>query len=133
MAVRRTLGRCGQLSVPKKQDVIDRTSYYSPVAPPRKGRACSVNFGHQSIGGFFPVRRAMPKQTREPFAAGGLDDPAKQFREFAAECLELGRDIASPEKRRMYLKMARVWYQMARRWEKRLQPGRPSRRHQSFE
>jgi len=82
---------------------------------------------------FFPVHRAMPKKTREPFAAGGLDDPAKQFREFAAECLELGRDIASPEKRRMYLEMARVWYQMARRWEKRLQPGRPSRRHQSFE
>ena len=59
----------------------------------------------------------MPKKTREPFAAGGLDDPAKQFREFAAECLELGRDIASPEKRRMYLE-ARVWYQMTRRWEK---------------
>jgi acid phosphatase class B len=75
----------------------------------------------------------MPKKTREPFAAGGLDDPAKQFREFAAECLELGRDTTSPEKHRMYLEMARVWYQMARRWEKRLQPGRPSRRHQSFE
>ena len=31
----------------------------------------------------------MPKETREPFAAGGLDNPAAQFREFAAECLEL--------------------------------------------
>ena len=95
--------------------------------------AASGNSATKSLVAFFPVRRAMPKKTREPFAAGGLDDPAKQFREFAAECLELDRDTASPEKRRMYLEMARVWYQMARRWEKRLQTGRPSRRHQSFE
>jgi len=60
----------------------------------------------------------MPKKTREPFAAGGLDDPAAQYREFTAECLELAQKTRSPEKRRVYLDLARVCFQLALRWEK---------------
>jgi len=60
----------------------------------------------------------MPKKTREPFAAGGLDNPAAQFREFTAECLELAEKARSPERRRVYLDLARVCYQLALRWEK---------------
>jgi hypothetical protein len=37
LAVGRTFGRWEQLSVPRKQDVIDQTSYYWGVAPRRKG------------------------------------------------------------------------------------------------
>ena len=95
-----------------------RTSYYSPVAPPRKGRACSVNFGHQSIGGLFSSTPSDAKKTREPFAAGGLDNPAAQFREFTAEYLELAQKTRSPEKRRVYPDLARVCFQLALRWEK---------------
>ena len=61
----------------------------------------------------------MRKENSEPVAAGGLDDPAKQFREFAAECMELAQTTHSPEKRNVYLEMARVWHQMALRWEKK--------------
>jgi len=60
----------------------------------------------------------MPKKTREPFAAGGLDNPAAQFREFTAECLELAEKARSPERRRVYLDLARVCFQLALRWEK---------------
>ena len=60
----------------------------------------------------------MPKKTREPFAAGGLDNPAAQFRESAAECLELAEKTLWPEKRRVYLDLARVCFQLALRWEK---------------
>jgi len=63
------------------------------------------------------------KENSEPIAAGGLDDPAKQFREFAAECMELAQTTRSPEKRRVYLEMARVWHQMALRWEKKIAEG----------
>ena len=73
----------------------------------------------------------MRNENSEPIAAGSLDDPAKQFREFAAECMELARTARSLEKRKVYLEMARVWHQMALRWEKRLQRSLPSRRHQS--
>jgi hypothetical protein len=45
-------------------------------------------------------------------------EPSTLFREFAAECMELARD-GSPEKRRIYLKMASVWFEMALRWEKK--------------
>jgi hypothetical protein len=62
----------------------------------------------------------MPKKTREPFVAGGLDNPAAQFREFAAECLELAQKTRSPEKRRVYLDLARICFQTAVRWEKGL-------------
>ena len=58
------------------------------------------------------------KKTREPLAAGGLDNPAAQFREFTAECLELAQRIRSPEKRLVYLALARVCFQLALRWEK---------------
>ena len=58
------------------------------------------------------------KKTREPLAAGGLDNPAAQFREFTAECLELAQRIRSPEKRLVYLALARVCFQLALRREK---------------
>jgi hypothetical protein len=71
----------------------------------------------------------MPKKTREPVAAGGLDNPAAQFREFTAECLELAKTTVSPEKRRLYLEMARVWFQMALRWKKGSpQPQKPDQK-----
>jgi len=66
------------------------------------------------------------KKQRADCAAGGLDNPSGQFREFAAECLELAQTTLSLEKRSLYLEMARVWFQMAVRWEKRLQRDRPS-------
>jgi hypothetical protein len=44
-------------------------------------------------------------------------EPSMLFREFAAECLELAQMAPTPEKRRLYLKMASVWHQMAQRWE----------------
>ena len=52
----------------------------------------------------------MPKKAREPFAAGGLDNPAAQFREFTKECLELAQRTRSPEKRLVYLDLARVCF-----------------------
>ena len=75
----------------------------------------------------------MRNENSEPIAAGSLDDHAKQFREFAAECMELAQATRSPEKRNVYLEMARVWHQMALRWEKKITEDRPSRGHQSFE
>jgi hypothetical protein len=45
-------------------------------------------------------------------------EPSTLFREFAAECMELGQD-GSPEKRTIYLKMASLWFDMALRWEKK--------------
>jgi len=65
----------------------------------------------------------MRNENNEPIAAGSLDDSAKQFREFAAECLELARTAASLEKRKVYLEMGRVWHQMALRWEKKIVEG----------
>jgi hypothetical protein len=47
----------------------------------------------------------------------GMDDPPTQLREFAAECMELAQTTPSPEKRMMYLKMAALFHQMARRRE----------------
>ena len=47
----------------------------------------------------------------------GMDDPPTQLREFAAECMELAQTTPSPEKRTMYLKMAALFHQMARRRE----------------
>ena len=65
----------------------------------------------------------MRKENSEPIAAGGLNDPAKQFREFAAECVELAQTAHSPEKRDLCLEMARVWREMALRWEKKIAEG----------
>jgi hypothetical protein len=45
--------------------------------------------------------------------------PSTLFREFATECMELAQTTISPEKRVLYLKMARVLHQMALRWEKK--------------
>jgi hypothetical protein len=59
----------------------------------------------------------MPKENEEP-CFEGLNPPAL-FREFAVECTELAQTIPSYEKRALYLKMASVWHQMARRWEKK--------------
>jgi hypothetical protein len=59
------------------------------------------------------------KENSEPVAAGGLDDPAKQFREFAAECMELARTTPTPEKHSLYMKMASLWHRMSQRWEKK--------------
>jgi len=58
---------------------------------------------------------AMSKVSGPPFE--GMDDPPKQLREFAAECMELAQTTPSPEKRMMYLKMAALFHQMARRRE----------------
>jgi hypothetical protein len=44
-------------------------------------------------------------------------EPSIVFREFAAECIEIAQTTPAPEKRALYLKMASVWHQMARRWE----------------
>jgi hypothetical protein len=41
------------------------------------------------------------------------------LRELAAECAELARTVASPQKRALYLKMACIWHQMAQRSEKK--------------
>ena len=46
-------------------------------------------------------------------------EPSTLFREFAAECVELTQTASSPEKRALYMKMASVWFQMERRWEKK--------------
>ena len=46
----------------------------------------------------------------------GLNPPTL-LREFAAECMELAQATPSPEKRMMYLKMAALFHQMARRRE----------------
>ncbi len=45
-------------------------------------------------------------------------EPSTLFREFAAECMELARNAASPEKRTIYLKMTRLWHEGALRWKK---------------
>jgi hypothetical protein len=84
--------------------------------PPKD--AASGNSATKSLVAFFPARRAMPKKTREPFATGGLDNPAAQFREFTAEYLELAQKTRSPEKRRVYLDLTRVCFQLALRCEK---------------
>ena len=49
-------------------------------------------------------------------------EPATLFREFAAECIELAQTNPSPEKRALYMKMASMWHQMARRWGGKGQP-----------
>jgi hypothetical protein len=59
----------------------------------------------------------MPKENDGPTFEGC--HPATLFREFAAECMELAQTNSSPEKSALYLKMASVWHQMARRWEKK--------------
>ena len=46
-------------------------------------------------------------------------EPATLFCEFAAECIELAQTNTSPEKRALYMKMAAMWHQMAKRWEKK--------------
>jgi hypothetical protein len=85
-------------------------------------------------GGLFVTPSvAVRNENSEPTAAGALNDPATQFREFATECAELARTTHSPEKRNVYLEMARVWHQMALRWEKKITEDRPSRGHQSFD
>jgi hypothetical protein len=59
----------------------------------------------------------MRKECSKPFAEG-LDTASTQFREFAAECVDLARNSSSLERRVVYLKMASVWHQTALRWEK---------------
>jgi hypothetical protein len=64
----------------------------------------------------------MPKENNELTFEGR--DSATLFREFAAECIELAQTNSSPEKHALYLKMASIWHQMARRWEKKNQRSR---------
>ena len=59
----------------------------------------------------------MPKEYSTTIAEG-LDTASMQFREFAAECMELAQNSSSLERRMVYLKMASVWHQTALRWEK---------------
>jgi hypothetical protein len=87
------------------------------VTPSAEGRGLR-KLGHQKFGGLFSSTPSDAKKTREPFAAGGLDNPAAQFREFTAECLELAEKARSPERRRVYLDLARVCFQLALRCEK---------------
>jgi len=58
----------------------------------------------------------MPKLCSGPITEG-LEAPATQFREFAAEYMELARKSASLERRVVYLNMASAWHQTAIRWE----------------
>jgi hypothetical protein len=60
----------------------------------------------------------MPNERSKPVTEG-LDTPSTQFREFAAECMELARNCPSFEERTVYLNMASVsvWHQTALRWE----------------
>jgi len=48
----------------------------------------------------------MPKKNKDPT----FEDlnPRTLFREFAAECMELAQTTPTPEKRLLYLKMARL-------------------------
>ena len=62
----------------------------------------------------------MPKENNDPIFEGY--EPPTLFRDFAAECLELAQTTDSPEKRRVYLKIAVAWHQMALRREK-VSPG----------
>jgi hypothetical protein len=59
----------------------------------------------------------MPKKCSKPIT-DGLDTASTQFREFAAECMELAQNSSSLERRTVYLQMASVWHQTALRWEK---------------
>jgi hypothetical protein len=59
----------------------------------------------------------MPNEHNGP-TFGGCE-PTTLFREFATECLELAQTTSTPEKRRLFLKMASVWHQMAQRWERK--------------
>jgi hypothetical protein len=59
----------------------------------------------------------MPKYTSKPIEEG-LDTASTQFRELAAECVELAQKSHSPERRMEYVKMANAWHKMAIRWEK---------------
>ena len=58
----------------------------------------------------------MPKLSSEPITEG-LNAPATQFREFAAEYMELARKSPSLERRMVYLNMASAWHHTAVRWE----------------
>ena len=84
--------------------------------PPPKD-AASGNSATKSLVVFFQYAERCQK-TREPFAAGGLDNPAAQFREFTSEYLELAQKTRSPEKRRVCLDLAGVCFQLALRCEK---------------
>jgi hypothetical protein len=58
----------------------------------------------------------VPKEYSKPIAEG-LDAASTQFREFAAECMDLARNSSSLERRMIYVRMASVWHQTALRWE----------------
>jgi hypothetical protein len=58
----------------------------------------------------------MPKECSRPITEG-LDTASTQFREFAAECMDLARNSSSLERRMAYLTMASAWHQTALRWE----------------
>jgi len=57
------------------------------------------------------VPKELPKENNGPTPT--------LFRDFAADCMELEQSTPLPEKRRLYVKMASVWHQMALRWEKK--------------
>jgi len=64
------------------------------------------------------------QQMKVTFLFGEMSAPtssgfAAQFRESAAECLELAEKTLWPEKRRVYLDLARVCFQLALSWEKK--------------
>jgi hypothetical protein len=65
----------------------------------------------------------MPKECSKPITEG-LDTASTQFREFAAECVDLARNSSSPERRMVYLEMASIWHQTALRWQKDFQKSR---------
>ena len=50
-------------------------------------------------------------------------EPSTLFREFASECIQLAQTGSSAEKHALYVKMARVWFRMAQRWEKKSDDG----------
>jgi hypothetical protein len=86
----------------------------------RRVRSCNFNTGGQIVPSSAKIESwstAMPKESSAPITEG-LDAPSTQFREFAAECMELARKSPSLEQRMVYLKMACVWHQTTLRWEK---------------
>jgi hypothetical protein len=59
----------------------------------------------------------MQPEKKNPPALLISDTSSKQFREFAAECMELARCSTSLEQRTMHLKMANHWHKTALHWE----------------
>ena len=87
----------------------------------------SIGVNHQATADQFAIISAgvliKPMSKKMPKEDNGITfqdcDPSTLFREFAAECMELAQTTPTPEKRLLYLKMARLWHQIAQGWGKK--------------